>query len=87
MCRPQARNQYRARAPGGVRIDRFYLPEDLLQRLFDLSVGVHRVDISHPPVIAFLAILWQVLLHIPSLVNLAAMTGKVRLSFFPIQPE
>jgi len=34
---------------------------------------VHRVGIAHPPIVVFLAILRQVLLHIPSLVNLAAL--------------
>src|SRR6202035_4343992 len=59
--------------PGRGRIDSFQLPEDFLQCLFGLHVVVHRVSIAHPPVVVFLAVLRQVLLHIPPLVNLAAL--------------
>src|SRR5260370_1256411 len=60
-------------APGGARIDPFQLPEDFLQRFFGLRVVVHRVGIAHPPIVVFLAVLGQVLLHIPPLVNLATL--------------
>jgi hypothetical protein len=49
------------------------LPEDFLQRLFGLRVVVHRVSIAHPPVVVFLAVLRQVFLNIPPLVNLATL--------------
>jgi hypothetical protein len=44
-----------------------------LQRLLGLRVVVHRVRIAHPPIVVFLAVLRQVLLHIPPLVNLATL--------------
>jgi len=50
-------------APGRARIDPFQLPEDFLQRFFGPRVVVHRVRIAHGPIVVFLAVLRQVLLH------------------------
>jgi len=47
--------------------------KDFLQRFFGLRVVIHRVGIAHPPVVVFLAVFRQVLLHIPPFVNLAAL--------------
>src|SRR5258708_3033769 len=60
-------------APRRCRIYSFQLPEDFLQRLFGLRVVVHRVRIAHSSIVVFLAVLGQILLHIPSLVNLATL--------------
>ena len=60
-------------APGRARIDPFQLLEDFLQGLLGLRVVVHRVRIAHSPVVVFLAVLRQVLPHIPPLVNLATL--------------
>src|SRR6266851_661272 len=60
-------------APRRARIDSFQLPENFLQRLFGLRVVVHRVRVAHSSIVVFLAVLGQVLLHIPSLVNLATL--------------
>src|SRR5260370_20825389 len=60
-------------APGSARIDSFQLSEDFLQRLIGLRVVVHRISIAHPPIVVFLAVLRQILLHIPPLVNLATL--------------
>src|SRR6266436_8495290 len=60
-------------APRRARIDSFQLPEDFLQRLFGLRVVVHRIRVAHSSIVVFLAVLGQVLLHIPPLVNLAAL--------------
>src|SRR6201988_5564900 len=59
--------------PGRGGIDSSQLPEDFLQCLFGLHVVVHRVSIAHPSVVVFLAVLGQVLLQIPPLVNLATL--------------
>src|SRR6516165_4444287 len=56
-----------------ARIDPFQLPEDFLQRRFGLRVVVHRIRIAHPSVVVLLAVLRQILLHIPSFMNLAAL--------------
>src|SRR5207247_1366371 len=61
------------KTPGSARIDSLQLPEDFLQSLFGLRVVVHRVGIAHPPIVVFLAVLGQVLLHIPPLVDLATL--------------
>ena len=60
-------------APGSSWIDALQLPEDFLQRLFSLRVVVHRVRIAHPPIVVFLAVLRQILLHISPLVNLTTL--------------
>jgi len=60
-------------APGSAGIDPFQLPEDFLQRLFGLRVVVHRVGIAHAPIVVLLAVFRQVLLYIPSLMNLATL--------------
>ena len=52
-------------APGSARIDPFQLPEDFLLRLLGLRVVVHRICIAHPSIVVFLAVLGQVLPHIP----------------------
>src|SRR5262249_3777597 len=56
-----------------ARINPFQLSEDFLQPCFGFRVVVHCIGVAHPPVVVFLAVLRQILLHIPSLVNLAAL--------------
>src|SRR6202041_1663944 len=60
-------------APGRARIDPFQLAEDFLQRLFGFRVVVHRARLAHAPIVVLLAVLRQVLLSIPPLVNLATL--------------
>jgi hypothetical protein len=72
-CNRQRFFQPFLQARGCARIDPFQLAEDFLQRLFGFRVVIHCVGIAHPPVIVLLAVLGQVLLHIPPLVNLATL--------------
>src|SRR5215468_180530 len=47
--------------------------KDFLQCFLRFRVVVHRVGVAHPPVVVFLAVLRQILLHIPPLANLATL--------------
>ena len=63
-----------SRLRAALGFDPFQLSEDFLQRLFGLRVVIHRASIAHPPIVVFLAMLGQVLLHIPPVVTTAVFS-------------
>src|SRR5262249_28523832 len=54
-------------------IDPFQLSKDFLQRFFRIRVAIHRIRVTHPPIVVSLAVLGQIFLHVPPLVDLAAL--------------
>src|SRR5712692_11312763 len=63
----------RSSSPTPKRCSVSVSPDDLLQLRLGLRVVAHRVGVAEAPVIILLAVLRQVILHIPPLVDLTPL--------------